>query len=73
MGTYLWNNKNIYRGLNFEETISNSDFFNSFPFKKNIKNILLDPKTHHANKWTAYTLIKTFENLREINKKKKLD
>ena len=69
-GAYLWNNENIYKGLNFDETILNSDFFNNFPFKKNIKKILLDSKTHHANKWTAYSFIKTFENLREINKKK---
>ena len=37
MGAYLWNNENIYKGLNFDETILNSDFFNNFPFKKNIK------------------------------------
>ena len=46
-----------------------TDFFDHYPFKKNIKKVLLDNKTHPGNKWTAYSLIKTFENLKEINKK----
>ena len=69
MGNYLWSNNNIYKALNFEEVIKNSDFFDHYPFKKNVKNILLDDRTHPGNRWTAYSLIKTFESLNEINKK----
>jgi len=69
MGNYLWSNSNIYDALNFDEVIKNTDFFNKYPFKKNVKKILLNQKIHPANKWTAYSLIKTFDNLNEINKK----
>ena len=69
MGNYLWSNIDIYKALNFEDTIMSTDFFDHYPFKKNIKKVLLDNKTHPGNKWTAYSLIKTFENLKEINKK----
>ena len=70
MGNYLWSNINIYKALNFEEIIMNSDFFKSYPFKKNIVKILLDKKTHPGNKWTIFSFIKTFENLKDINKNK---
>ncbi len=72
MGNYLWSKSDIYKALNFEETIMSSDFFNHYPFKKNVKKILLDKKTHPGNKWTAYALIKTYENLRKINENKKI-
>ena len=42
--------------------------FNIIGYDK-AKNILLDNRTHSGNRWTAYSLIKTFENLNEINKK----
>jgi len=73
MGTYLWSNPDIYKALNFEDTIMSSDFFDHFPFRKNIKNILMNPKTHPANRWSAYSFIKTFESLNEINGNKKFD
>ncbi len=69
MGNYLWSNIDIYKALNFEDTIMSTDFFDHYPFKKNIKKLLIDNKTHPGNRWTAYSLIKTFENLKEINKK----
>ena len=69
MGEYLWNNKKIYEALNFKEAIINTEFFDNFPFKKNTKDILLDKNTHPGNLWSAYTFIKTFENLNAINKK----
>ena len=71
MGNYLWSNTDIYKALNFEDTIMNTDFFDHYPFKKNIKRVLLDKKTHPGNRWAAYSFIKTFENLKEINKNKK--
>ena len=69
MGDYLWKNQNIYKTLNIEDTIEGTDFFRNYQFKKDIKKILLDDKTHPANKWSAYSLIKTNESLKEINKK----
>jgi len=69
MGHYLFSNKHINEALNFEKVIKETNFFDHYPFKKNIKEILLDKKTHAGNKWIAYSLIKTFENLNEINKK----
>ena len=69
MGNYLWNNNNIYKALNFEEIIKDTNFFEFYPFHKDTKKILLDKNTHPGNRWTAYSLIKTFENLNEINKK----
>ena len=53
----------------FEETINNTDFFNNFPFKSNVKKILLDSKTHPGNRWAAYSLIKTYENMKKIEEK----
>ena len=44
MGEYLWSDKEIYKNLNFEEEIRNTDFFENFPFKKNTKEILLKKK-----------------------------
>ena len=70
MGNYLWSNKKIYKSLNFDDTIMNSDFIKKYPFKKNIVKILLDKKTHPGNKWTIFSFIKTFENLKDINKNK---
>ena len=69
MGDYLWKSQDIYKTLNIEDTIESSDFFRNYQFKKDIKKILLDDKTHPANKWSAYSLIKTNESLKEINKK----
>ena len=70
MGNYLWSNKKIRNLLNFEEEINNTRFFEKFPFTKNVKEILLDKSTHPANLWTAYSFIKTFNNLQNINKLK---
>tara|TARA_B100000686_G_scaffold114870_1_gene122375 strand:+ start:23 stop:823 length:801 start_codon:yes stop_codon:yes gene_type:complete len=67
MGKNLWSNDNIYNALNFEDVIRGSDFFSNYPFKKNVKNILLDSKTHLGNRWIAFALIKTQENLKKIN------
>ena len=53
-----------------EETIKDTNFFSFFPFKKNIKEILLDKGTHPGNLWTSYALIKTFDELNKINKLK---
>jgi hypothetical protein len=53
-----------------EDTIRKTNFFNFFPFKRNIKKILLDKKTHPGNLWTAYALINTFDELVKINKQK---
>ena len=70
MGEYLWSDKEIYKNLNFEEEIRNTDFFENFPFKKNTKEILLKKNTHPGNLWAAYCFIKTYENLKDINKSK---
>ena len=46
MGEYLWSDKEIYKNLNFEEEIRNTDFFENFPFKNNTKEIILKKNTH---------------------------
>ena len=71
MGAYLWSNKKIRNFINFDEEINNTNFFEKFPFTKNVKEILLDKNTHPANLWTAYSFIKTFNNLQNINKLKR--
>ena len=53
-----------------EDTIRKTKFFDHFPFKKNIKETLLDEKTHPGNLWSAYALINTFDELEKINKQK---
>ena len=70
MGTALWQDPKIKNTLNMEETIKQTDFFSFFPFKKNIKEVLLNKDTHPANLWTAYSLINTFDELNIINEKK---
>ena len=73
MGFDLWQDKEITKILKIEETIKNTNFFSYFPFKKSIKEILLDKKTHPGNLWTSYALISTFDELNRINKSKKFD
>ena len=64
MGSYLISDKRI------NETIKASNFFGKFPFKDNVKKILLDKNTHITNTWTVYSFIKTYENLQKLNKDK---
>ena len=66
MGISTINSEKNRKLLHLESTIMNTDFFSYFPFKKNIKKILLDKNTHPGNKWIAYSLIKTFENMKRI-------
>lgn len=71
MGKPLWDderNKNI---LNITKTIKQTNFFSFFPFKKNVKEVLLSKDTHPSNLWTAYALINTFNELKIINEKKR--
>lgn len=70
MGTALWHDPENKKFLSMEETIMQTDFFSFFPFKKNIKEVLLNKDTHPANLWTAYSLINTFNELNIINGKK---
>ena len=70
MGQYLWLNKKIREKLNFKDEINKSEFFEKFPFKKDIKSLLFKKNTHPANVWVAYCLSKTYYNLKKINKKK---
>ena len=55
------------QSLNIDDTIMSSNFFEKYPFSKNIKKILFDKNTHAGNKWAAYALIKTFENNKKVN------
>lgn len=71
MGSYLWATKKIRKNINFEQEIQKTNFFEKFPFKKNIKEILLNKKTHPANLWAAYCFIKMYDNLERINNFKK--
>ena len=64
MGSYLISDKRI------NETIKATNFFEKFPFKDNIKKLLLDKNTHITNTWTVYSFIKTYENLQKLNKDK---
>ena len=70
MGSALWREKENMNFLNMKETINQTNFFSFFPFKKNVKEILLSKKTHPANLWTSYALINTFNELNKINEKK---
>lgn len=70
MGESLWRIKSNREFLNMEDTIRKTKFFDHFPFKKNIKETLLDEKTHPGNLWSAYALINTFDELEKINKQK---
>ena len=72
MGNSLYESEECKKFLNMEETISKTNFFSFFPFKKNIKKILLNKKTHPGNIWTSYALINTFDELNKINKQKKI-
>ena len=73
MGGPLWLEDKNREFLRMEETIKNSNFFDLFPFKKNVKEILLNKQTHPANLWNAYVLVNTFEELSKINKQKILN
>jgi asparagine synthase (glutamine-hydrolysing) len=67
LGPYLWSDKLVYNSLKIDDIIMSSNFFEKYPFNKNIKKILFDKNTHKGNKWAAYALIKTFENNKKIN------
>ncbi len=70
MGGALWHNEEKKNILHIEDTIRQTKFFSFFPFKKEVKQILLNKDTHPANLWTAYVLINTFDELTKINEKK---
>ena len=70
MGTAIWQGEENKKILNIEETIRGTNFFSFFPFKKNVKQVLLNKKTHPSNLWTAYALINTFNELNKINEQK---
>jgi asparagine synthase (glutamine-hydrolysing) len=70
MGTALWEEEENKKILNMKETIRQTNFFGFFPFKKNVKEVLLNKDTHPANLWTSYALINTFNELNKINEKK---
>ena len=67
MGNYLWATENIFKTLNFNKTITETNFFDKFPFSANVKKTLLKKGTHPANLWAAYCYIKTFNKLNKIN------
>ena len=71
MGAAIWHDKKNEELSEMRETIRQTDFFSFFPFKKDVKEILLSEDTHPANLWTAFTLINTFEELKKINQEKK--
>ena len=53
--------------LQIEDTLRNSEIFDYFPFKKNVKNIILDPKYGFKKfLWTFYCLSRTTDNLKKI-------
>jgi len=61
------NLKSYENKLQIEDTLRNSEIFDYFPFKKNVKNIILDPKYGFKKfLWTFYCLSRTTDNLRKI-------
>ena len=66
MGGYLWEDSKVMKKLNINEKIESSNFFENFPFKKNIKNTLLNKETHQANRWSAMCFINTFDKLKKF-------
>ena len=70
MGGALWHKEEKKNILHTKDTIRQTKFFSFFPFKKEVKQILLNKDTHPANLWTAYVLINTFDELTKINEKK---
>ena len=62
MGSSLWDVSKNNKLLNAKEEILSTNFFDNYPFNKNIKKILLNSNVHPGNIWAATTLIKTFEN-----------
>ena len=67
MGGYLWTDQEVMKKLKINEKIEASDFFKNFPFKKNVKNTLLDPSIHPASRWSALCYINTFDKLKNFN------
>lgn len=66
MGENLWQNKNIFKKLNFKKTIKETNFFKDFNFKKNAKEKILDPNSHLGNQWSAYNFIKMHSFLKKL-------
>ena len=61
------NLKSYENKLQIEDTLRNSEIFDYFPFKKNVKNIILDPKYGFKKYlWTFYCLSRTTDNLKKI-------
>ena len=54
--------------LKIEETLKETNFFNGFPFKKDFKKIIFDPKYDFTKlHWTLYCLSKTNDKLKRIS------
>ena len=70
LGTSMWGVEKNNKLLNAKEEILSTNFFKNYPFKKNIKQILLNKNVHPGNIWVANALIKTFENCKNYNQQK---
>ena len=58
----------LEKNLKIKETIRDTDFFDNFPFKKDFKDKLLNPKFGFRKfQWAFYCLIKTSDKLKQIN------
>jgi len=65
LGPNLYTNTKIYNNLSMEEKIISSSFFKNFPFKKDIKKILLDKSCRRGNLWAAYSFIQSYNLLKK--------
>ena len=70
LGPNLYTNEKIYKNLKIEKEILSTSFFKDYPFKKNIVKKLLSKNTHRGNLWAAYSLIKSHNQLKKINREK---
>ena len=53
----------VYKKLNMEELIRDSNFFKNDIFKKDSINFILDKNKHMGLRWSAFCLIRTFNKL----------
>ena len=59
----IWLSPNVFKAMNYEETVRNSSIFKDFPFKPGIREFILKPENKDML-WPFYVLARTNEQLR---------
>ena len=59
----IWKSPNVYKAMGYEEVVRTSPIFDVFPFKKGVREFILQPENYDML-WPFYVLATTHDQLR---------